>query len=65
MNFLKQQTFNFFWKLYIFIEYIKTFKSFPKSIKLTKNKNQPLINGYLSAFKIKGMFDFEDILTNI
>ncbi|ANF49314.1 hypothetical protein A0O34_16795 [Chryseobacterium glaciei] len=65
MKNIKQKLFNFYWKIYISIEYFKTFKCLPKSIKLTDNKNQPIVNGYLCAFKLKGMFDFENIITDI
>ncbi|ATN04058.1 hypothetical protein CRN76_00765 [Chryseobacterium indologenes] len=65
MKSVKQKLFNFYWKIYISIEYFKTFKCLPKSIKLTDNKNQFIINGYLSAFKLKGWFDFEVIETEI
>lgn len=55
----------FLFKTFIFVKYIKQFKSIPKSIKLTTNKNQPLVNGYLSAFYLKGWDQFEVIETEI
>lgn len=51
----------FLFKAFIFYKYIKQFKSIPKSIKLTTNKNQPVINNYLSAFYLKGWEQFEVI----
>jgi len=53
----------FLFKAFIFVKYIKQFKSIPTSIKVATNKNQPIINDYLSAFYLKGWDQFEVIET--
>ncbi|KQT26147.1 hypothetical protein ASG22_05615 [Chryseobacterium sp. Leaf405] len=59
MNFLKLKIFNFFWKSFVWLDYVVRYKKQPKSIELTNNKNFVKVDGTLIAFYLKEFYHYE------